>query len=153
MLQHDVHGEPMQPRRERALAAKRLELFPRANEDVLHEVARLAFVSDHAPAERVDRRRVRAIHRLERVHVALLRAPDDVVDLTVVARCWKDVGGSAHPWLHHARGPLARYRLAALASMASISRAVTGRGSSIDDPMAVVVGTRDAGDVAGSIER
>ena len=83
----------MDPRRERALSAKRRKPLPRADEHVLHEVARVALVAHHAPAERVDgRRRVRGT-LLEGVHVALLGAAHDVVDATGVGGAATDSTG------------------------------------------------------------
>ena len=51
-VEHEVHGEPMQPRRKRALAAKQVQLFPRPNKDVLRQLLGAFTVGDHSCAER-----------------------------------------------------------------------------------------------------
>src|SRR5262249_51814486 len=86
LLEHDIYGETVHPRGERALAAERREALPRADEDVLHEIAGLALVADHPAAECENLRRVRPVDRLERFDVAVLRAANDLVDRGVARR-------------------------------------------------------------------
>ncbi len=85
-IEHDVHRQSMQPRSDRALAAKRRQTLPRPHESVLRQLASLALVARHAVAQEVDRRRVGAVQRLERRDVARLRAADDVVEADGVVR-------------------------------------------------------------------
>ena len=61
-----VHGNPVQPRRQRRMPAKRLEAAIRAQEDVLRKVARV-FVIVHEPvAEAVHRSPVSFDDQIER---------------------------------------------------------------------------------------
>src|SRR5258705_172710 len=50
LVHHDVHGQAVQPRGERALAAKRAQLVPGAHEDVLCALLRRARVTGEAQA-------------------------------------------------------------------------------------------------------
>jgi hypothetical protein len=73
-VEHDVHGEAVEPGAERALAAEQRQLLPRADEHVLRELLGERAVGGHAGAERVDARRVRPVQPPERLLVAGRRA-------------------------------------------------------------------------------
>src|SRR5512146_2727860 len=136
-LEHHVHGQAMQPGAQRALAAEPREPLPGAHEPVLQQPGRLVVAAEHAPADRVGRRRMDAIERLERPDVALLRAAHQVVAIGGLAHPGND---SLHRGCSHAHRRLARYRRAAALSVESISLSLTARGRSTPD--ACCVGTR-----------
>ena len=108
-VEHEVDREPVQPGRERALATKEVQLFPRTNEDVLRQLLGALAVGDHARAQRVDAIDVLAIEPLERTPVPGRGARH--VRLTVsevTGRCFDD-GHSSHvssgPPIMHGIGP------------------------------------------------
>ncbi len=69
----------MQPRRECAISAKRIQPTPRFYEDVLQQLRRVGSVAGlESKTERVDSRRVLAIQELERIDIASLRAPNAI---------------------------------------------------------------------------
>ena len=72
LVQIDVHGEPMQPRSERALSAKRAEPLPRAHEHILREVESVFPVSGKSQRQRIDPSRLRSIEPLECRGIAFL---------------------------------------------------------------------------------
>src|SRR5205807_552218 len=76
--EYDVDRQAVQPRSERALAAKAPEPLPRPHEGILRELLGLARVGGEAQAQRVHAPHVLAVERLERGVVALLRLPDEV---------------------------------------------------------------------------
>src|SRR5256886_16028001 len=75
---HDVHGEPVQPGRECALAPEAREPLPRPHERVLRELLGARAIGREAQTERVHPTHVRAVQRLERGLVALLRTLDEI---------------------------------------------------------------------------
>src|SRR2546429_1570418 len=76
--EYDVDRQAVQPRSERALAAKAPEPLPRPHEGILRELLGLARVGGESQAQRVHAPHVLAVERLERGVVALLRLPDEV---------------------------------------------------------------------------
>src|SRR5262245_55382345 len=46
-VEHDVHGQPVQPRPEGALTAEQVQLFPGTDEDVLGQFLRARAVAGH----------------------------------------------------------------------------------------------------------
>ena len=75
-VEHEVDREPVQPGRERALATEEVQLFPRANEDVLRQLLGALAVGDHARAEREDAIDVVPVEPLERNPITGCRACD-----------------------------------------------------------------------------
>lgn len=53
VLEHDIHGQPVQPGRELTFASKRAEPGPYAHEDILREPFRFLRVRAHAEADGV----------------------------------------------------------------------------------------------------
>src|SRR6266702_92201 len=78
-VHHDVDGEPVQPRAERALAAKRTQLVPGAHEHILCALLRGARVPGKAQAQGVHASRKLTIEILERRLIASLRSADELV--------------------------------------------------------------------------
>ena len=70
VVQHHVHGQPVQPGAERALAAKQVQLLPRANEHVLRQLLGARAVGDHPRAEREDPVDVLTVEPLECAPIA-----------------------------------------------------------------------------------
>src|SRR5687768_6827556 len=69
-VQHHVHGESVQPRRERAFSPELRKLFPRADEYILRQLLTLAATPRHPRAQRVHSVGVRAVQALERLPIA-----------------------------------------------------------------------------------
>src|SRR5262245_16570345 len=61
LVQHDIHGEPMQPGREGALASETAELVPESHEHILSAVLGIAGVAGETQAERVNTAHVLAV--------------------------------------------------------------------------------------------
>lgn len=61
LIQYHVDREPVQPRAERAFAAKRAELVPQAYEYILRALLRITAVAGETQAESVDTAGVQAI--------------------------------------------------------------------------------------------
>src|SRR5256885_3153615 len=53
-VEHEVDRESVQPSRERALAAKEVQLFPCTNEDVLRQLLGALAVRDHSRTQSED---------------------------------------------------------------------------------------------------
>jgi len=81
-VENDVDRQPVQPGRERALASEEVQLFPRADEDILGELLRPATVRNHAGTEREHPVRVVTVESFERTPVPGRRACD--VRITIV---------------------------------------------------------------------
>ena len=75
-LDDHVHGQPVQPRRERRLAAKQGELLPRADEDVLREFIGCVG-SGHPPRQIENARQVGPVDPFESSRISL-SSKDDV---------------------------------------------------------------------------
>jgi len=75
-LDDHVHGQPVEPRRERRLAAKQRELLPRADKDVLREFIG-CFGSGHPPREVENPRHVGPVDPFESGRLSL-SSKDDV---------------------------------------------------------------------------
>ena len=69
-FQHDVHGELVQPRRERRIAAELRQPVPRSHECVLRELFRASTIATHADADREHTVEIRTVQPLERTPVA-----------------------------------------------------------------------------------
>src|SRR5258708_4765836 len=79
LIQHHVHREPVQPRAERAVAAKRGELVPQSDEDVLGALFSVPGVARQPQARRVDPARMLAIQLPEGPRIASGGAGDEIV--------------------------------------------------------------------------
>ena len=69
-IQHDVHRQSVQPRRERTFSPELRKFFPGAHEYVLRQLLTLGPASRHPRAQRVDPVGVRPIEPLERLSIA-----------------------------------------------------------------------------------
>lgn len=65
VLQHHINGDPVQPRFDRALAAKAGQPLPDANVDILRQLGGPRTVGRHAQTDRVHAPRRRPVQRLE----------------------------------------------------------------------------------------
>src|ERR1051325_7722065 len=86
--EHHVHGEPVQPGRECALAPEAREPLPRPHERVLRELFGAHRIGREAQTQRIHPTHLRPVQLLERGLVALLRTLDEIarVRLHRVAR-------------------------------------------------------------------
>src|SRR5512142_2264920 len=104
----------MQPGAERALTAERRKPFPGAHEHILRQLACFLVAAQHAPAQRIDRRRMNSVKPLERVNVTLLRATHQVFRVGTVVR---PGNRSLHSDRSRAHELLLNYRRAAALSV------------------------------------
>ena len=74
IVEAQIRGQPIEPRSERGVAAKRIELPVRRQEDVLQEIFRIGRVAEHPGGQAEQPAGVRAVQLLERARIAL-RAP------------------------------------------------------------------------------
>ena len=74
MHKHNIHRQPMQPRREGRLTAKCSDLPKQLQERFLGEIFRLGRIRDHAQTERVHPAFVKAVQHLKRFGVTLFCA-------------------------------------------------------------------------------
>ena len=72
-----IHGDAVQPRRERRLAAEGREALPRLHEDILRELSGLRAVAGESQAEREDASHVGVVQRFERSDVAGTRSRNE----------------------------------------------------------------------------
>jgi len=76
IVQHHVHGEPVQPGAECALAAKQVQLFPRSDEDVLRQLLGARPAVHHPGAEGEDPRDVQTVQPFEGTTISRSREAD-----------------------------------------------------------------------------
>ena len=102
-LDDDVHRQPVQPRRERRLAAKQGELLPRADEYVLRQFIGCVGAG-HPPREVENPRHVRLVDPLESRRISF-SSKDDVVHRHLFGWLGGGQGWNGRRWTAEGEGP------------------------------------------------